>query len=110
MLALALQKWISRQVRPLPLRLKNPSRQFRPLVEALEDRLAPANYVVNGTGDAGAGTGLAGDLRYCITQANASAANDTITFSIANGSTINLASALPRIVSAATAGTLTITG
>jgi hypothetical protein len=37
----------------------------------LEDRLVPATYTVNTLADTGAGTGLTGDLRYCITQADA---------------------------------------
>jgi hypothetical protein len=46
-------------------------RAWRPLLEALEDRLTPATYTVNSIGDTGAGSGLLGDLRYCITRADA---------------------------------------
>jgi hypothetical protein len=46
-------------------------RGWRPLLEVLEDRLVPAAYTVNTLTDTGTGTGLAGDLRYCITQADA---------------------------------------
>src|SRR5205807_1163694 len=50
-------------------------------------------------GDAGAGLGLAGDLRYCITQANASPGGDVIRFAIPGAGlhTIGLNSALPAI-------------
>lgn len=52
-----------------------------------------AIYTVNGLGDAGTGTGLAGDLRYCITQANGIAGSHTINFSVSG--TINLTATLP---------------
>jgi hypothetical protein len=38
----------------------------RPLLEFLEDRTVPSTYMVNLAGDAGTGTGLTGDIRYCI--------------------------------------------
>jgi CSLREA domain-containing protein len=47
-------------------------RGWRPLLEVLEDRLVPANtYTVNALTDTGAGSGLAGDLRFCVTRADA---------------------------------------
>jgi hypothetical protein len=74
------------------------------VLEVLEDRLAPAVFTVVNNGDTGAGTGLTGDLRYCINQANALAGPNTIQFAIAAGGvqTINLASALPQITRAVT--------
>jgi hypothetical protein len=45
--------------------------------------------------DAGTGTDLSGDLRYCISQANSSPGDDTITFAVTG--TINLTSALPAL-------------
>jgi parallel beta-helix repeat protein len=48
---------------------------------------------VNSLTDTGAGSGLAGDLRYCIT--NATSGNDTITFGVTG--TITLESALPAL-------------
>jgi hypothetical protein len=68
-------------------------------LEPLEDRLAPAVFTVTNTGDTGSGAGLAGDLRYCITQANATPGTDTIQFAIAGTGlqTISLTSALPAI-------------
>jgi len=49
----------------------------------LEDRSVPAAFTVNAITDTGAGAGLIGDLRYCITQANDEInfpGEDTITF------------------------------
>jgi len=52
-------------------------------------------FTVNDLGDSGAGSGTTGDLRYCITQANAAGGTNTISFSV-NG-TIYLLSFLPFI-------------
>jgi hypothetical protein len=54
------------------------SRPVRLHVELLEDRTAPALFVVNTAADTAAGTGLSGSLRYCITQANLSAGNSIV--------------------------------
>jgi hypothetical protein len=74
----------------------------RPFLERLEDRLAPAVFTVTSAGDTGAGTGQAGDLRYCLTRANATPGLDTIQFAIPGGGlhTISLTSALPTITDA----------
>jgi hypothetical protein len=48
-----------------------PPRRHRPSLEILEDRSLPSTFTVTDLGDAGAGTGRQGDLRYCLTQANA---------------------------------------
>jgi hypothetical protein len=50
---------------------------------------------VNSLGDTGAGTGLTGDLRFCITQADATTGDNTINFSVTG--TITLNSALPDL-------------
>jgi hypothetical protein len=80
------------------------------LLEELECRLTPSTYTVNAITDAGAGSGLTGDLRYCLTQANTAGGANTINFDstvFANPqTTIILKSALPAI----TDNGLTITG
>jgi hypothetical protein len=81
------------------------ARRSRPRLECLEDRLAPAifAYTVDRATDSadGAGMGLSGDLRYCVTKANGLMGmgdTATITFGAAlSGSTITLAKALPDI-------------
>jgi hypothetical protein len=63
-------------------------------VEVLEDRTLPSTFVVDRLTDTGAGSGLAGDLRYCITKA---VDNDKITFDDSVTGTINLSRALPAL-------------
>src|SRR5579871_4319630 len=59
-------------------RLPRPS--TRPGLETLEDRTLLSNiYLVNQAGDAGNGAGLAGDIRYCVNQADLNPGS-TITF------------------------------
>lgn len=67
------------------------------------DQVHAAAYTVTDLGDSGAGSGTSGDLRYCITQANAAGGTNTISFSVTG--TINLSSFLPFI-----SGNLTING
>jgi hypothetical protein len=67
-------------------------RAYRPRLEVLEDRTLLSIYLVDRLTDTGAGSGLAGDLRYCITQA---VNGDAINFGV-NG-TINLTGALPDL-------------
>ena len=65
-------------------------------VEALEDRaLLSTIWTVNSLGDAGTGSGLSGDLRYVITQADQMTGDNTINFSVTG--TITLNSALPDL-------------
>jgi hypothetical protein len=64
-------------------------------VELLEDRTLLSIFTVNDLGDTGTGTGTSGDLRYCITQANATTGDNTINFSVTG--TITLESALPDL-------------
>jgi hypothetical protein len=47
-----------------------PRVSVHPRLEALEDRTLLSIYTVSQTGDAGTGSGLSGDIRYCINQAN----------------------------------------
>src|SRR5207248_2519397 len=49
------------------------ARVFRPRLELCEDRLLPSVFTVTDLGDSGSGSDLHGDLRYCISQANANA-------------------------------------
>jgi hypothetical protein len=69
----------------VPLRPAHPVRAHRPRFEVLEARHLLSTYVVDRLTDSGAGSGLAGDLRYCIDQA---ADGDAITFGVTG--TINL--------------------
>src|SRR5947209_19009485 len=68
-------------------------RHYRLQLEALEDRLLPSVFTVDRLTDAGQGSGLAGDFRYCVTQATSG--QDTIAFSVTG--TINLTKALPDL-------------
>src|SRR5262245_33143816 len=72
-------------------RVSQRPRSLRPFLETLEGRRLLSTYVVNSLGDTGAGTGLTGDLRYCV--AHATSGNDTITFGVTG--TIELESYLP---------------
>src|SRR5438128_1867158 len=67
-------------------------------LELLEDRTLLSVYAVDHLTDDGVGQGLAGDLRYCIT--NATSMIDVITFSVTG--TINLQSALPVLETSVT--------
>jgi hypothetical protein len=60
-------------------------------VEALEDRTLLSTFVVDRLTDSGAGSGLSGDLRYCIANA---VDNDNITFDDGVTGTIKLTGAL----------------
>ncbi len=80
--------------RPAPsFRLR--SRSIHPRLEILEDRTLLSNYVVDSLTDTGAGSGLTGDLRYCITHATSG--GDTITFAQSLTGTVTLESALPTL-------------
>ncbi len=76
--------------------------RYRPSLDLLEDRLAPAVFTVIDPRDSGTGVGPVGDLRYCITQANATPGLDTIQFNIPKNGvhTIDLTSALPALTDA----------
>jgi hypothetical protein len=64
-------------------------------VEVLEGRTLLSTFTVNSLGDAGTGSGTAGDLRYVITQADQTAGDNTIDFAVTG--TITLNSALPDL-------------
>lgn len=72
--------------------------RFRPGIEALEDRLAPATFTVTNINNAGAGS-----LRQAILQANATPGADVINFAIGSGGQrITLLSKLPTITETVT--------
>src|SRR6516162_6899619 len=73
----------------VPLRPAHRVRAYRPRFEVLEARHLLSTYVVDRLTDTGAGSDLAGDLRYCINHA---ADGDAITFAVTG--TINLAGEL----------------
>ena len=54
--------------------------RLRPAILELEERRLLSTFTVNSTGDTGAGSGTAGDLRYCIGLANLIADANTIVF------------------------------
>jgi hypothetical protein len=71
-------------------------KRYTPSLEGLEDRTAPSVCVVNNLGDTGVGVAADhGDLRFCVTRANALAGPDSITFSVTG--TIKLKSNLPAL-------------
>ena len=59
-------------------------------LEQLERRELLATYTVNATTDTGSGSGLTGDLRYCITQVNLDNTTNVIDFAIGGTGTVNL--------------------
>src|SRR5215475_10359595 len=78
---MTMRTWIRQMfTRPATRPLRKAPARCRPALEVLEDRWVPSTFTVNSTGDSGAGSGLFGDLRYCITQANANAGADAIIF------------------------------
>src|SRR6516165_8962523 len=78
---MTMRSWIRNVfTRPATRPIRKVPQRFRPALEALEHRWLPSTFTVNGTGDSGTGSGLVGDLRYCITRANANAGPDTIVF------------------------------
>jgi fibronectin-binding autotransporter adhesin len=95
---------LRRLTAPATLRRRPVSPKARLWLRALEDRIAPATFTVTNTGDTGAGSGTSGDLRYCITQSNAIAGQNTIDATGVSG-TIGLTGGVLTI-----ANSLTITG
>jgi hypothetical protein len=96
--------WLFRSSRR-PIRNRRPAagrtRGYRPGMEILEDRIAPALYIVNALTDdtsGNGGAGNSGDLRYCISLADQNSVpggSDTILFGVSGLITLN--AALPAI-------------
>jgi RHS repeat-associated protein/uncharacterized repeat protein (TIGR01451 family) len=87
--------WLNRSTFLLkPSDRRGRRKTFRPVLETLEDRLAPATFTVLNTNDSGAGS-----LRQAILDANITAVPDLITFNIPGTGvhTIAPTSALPTI-------------
>ncbi len=70
-------------------------RRFRPALECLETRTAPAIFTVNTLADTVDADSGVTSLREAITAANTAAGADTVTFSVSG--TINLTGALPTL-------------
>ena len=86
-------------------------RRTRLALEPLESRWCLSTYTVNSIADLGAGSGSAGDLRYCIAQANANSGANTIRFApsvFATHKTITLGGTQLELRN--TSGATTITG
>src|SRR5271170_6293715 len=86
-------------------------RRMQPTLLALEGRQLLSTFTVNSTGDSGSGSGLVGDLRYCITQANSAGGDEAINFDptvFATPQTITLSGT--QLELSDTTGTETITG
>jgi hypothetical protein len=98
-ITMTFSNWLRALINPANKKVKHPARRrFRPVVEMLEDRTAPATFSVTSAVDAGAGT-----LRQAILSANSAAGADIITIDLGAGlHTINLVSALPAITGAVT--------
>src|SRR5262245_14119175 len=84
--------------------------RLRPMLVALEDRKLLSTWTVNSTGDAGSGSGLVGDLRYCITGANAAGGDQTIFFDSSFNAPLTITLTLGELELSDTTGTETITG
>jgi hypothetical protein len=85
--------WFRSVLDALLARSTRPVSRVRPRLETLEDRLVLSTYTVNSLGDTGAGSGLAGDLRYCLTHATSG--SDTITFAQGLTGTIAISEQTP---------------
>jgi hypothetical protein len=64
-------------------------------LEPLEERALLSTWLVDSLGDAGAGSGQAGDMRYVISQIDQIGGDNTVNFSVTG--TITLHSALPSL-------------
>src|SRR5262245_62490994 len=69
------RSWIRNLFALTPRTVRKEPARFRPRLEPLEDRLAPATFTVRNTNDSGADS-----LRQAIIDANAASGADTIAF------------------------------
>ena len=86
---LSLTSWLRRRLRPTQPIRRHARLAFRPHLEILEDRLAPAQFTVTNLTDDPINTG---SLRYAVNQANTNGQDNTIQFAV--GGTIVLGSQL----------------
>ena len=89
-----------------PSRTRHHTPRQRFTLEPLEGRALLSTWTVNSLGDTGAGSGLSGDLRYVINQADVTPGENTIEFSVSG--TITLYSPLPDLSN--TTGSMDIQG
>lgn len=87
------QRLTHQSERGLTARPEHRSHRRRLALEPLEVRalLSVTTWTVNSLGDAGAGSGHSGDLRYVITQADQTHGGNTIKFSVTGTITLNSA-------------------
>jgi hypothetical protein len=97
---------LSRSTRTSARRHRRPPtasrRRQRPGLEVLEDRTAPALFLVNALTDTnpaggGVGSGNAGDLRFVLTHSNGAGGTNTIDFQPGLSGTILVHALLPKI-------------
>ena len=84
--------------------------RMRPSLMVLEDRRLLSTFTVNSTGDTGSGSGLVGDLRYCVTQANLAGGDQMIVFNSSFNSPQTITLTQGPLELSNTTGTETITG
>jgi hypothetical protein len=100
MLAAACRSWLKHLFRALEREPACRRSRIRTLgLESLEDRTLLSTFFVVNAGDPGTGCANHGDLRYCITQANATPGLNVIAFALpgTGGQTIHLQSSLPAL-------------
>src|SRR5271156_6503056 len=111
MLSQWLQKWLGPKSRTATVAgPRRRARSFRPRIEALEDRLAPAVIPVTTLTD-----GVPGSLRAAITLANTNPGPDTIVFNVTGtialtGGTLTLTDGATTTIAGPGAGSLIVTG
>src|SRR5262245_20879467 len=93
--------WIRRLFARTPRTIRKAPARFRPILEALEDRLAPASFTVTTNADTGTGS-----LRAAVVAANKTGGSNLLTFDptlFATAQTITLTSDDPNLAFGPTA-------